>query len=80
MTEPKGLLLVNEQRRRSNRRWKALALAACAAMVLAIGVAIVATTQWMRLEDERWQAESPYWRGANATWVPRTPDGKGLSP
>ena len=27
MTEPKDLLLVNEQLRRSNRRWKALALA-----------------------------------------------------
>jgi hypothetical protein len=33
-TEPKDLLLVNEQLRRSNRRWKALALAACAVVIL----------------------------------------------
>ena len=32
MTEPKDLLLVNEQLRRSNRGWKALALTACAAL------------------------------------------------
>jgi hypothetical protein len=34
MSEPKDLLLVIEQLRRSNRRWKALALAACLALVL----------------------------------------------
>jgi cell division protein FtsB len=36
MTEPKDLLLVNEQLRRSNRRWKALALAACFALALMV--------------------------------------------
>jgi hypothetical protein len=36
MTDPKDLLLVNEQLRRSNRRWKALALAACAVLILAV--------------------------------------------
>jgi hypothetical protein len=36
MTEPKDLLLVVEQLRRSNRRWKALALAACTVVILAI--------------------------------------------
>jgi hypothetical protein len=36
MTEPKDLLLINEQLRRSNRRWKALALAACAVVMLAV--------------------------------------------
>jgi hypothetical protein len=34
MSERKDLLLVNEQLRRSNRRWKALALAACSVLVL----------------------------------------------
>jgi hypothetical protein len=34
MTEPKDLLLINEQLRRSNHRWKTLALAACLALVL----------------------------------------------
>ena len=29
MTEPKDLLVIVEQLRRSNRRWKAVALAAC---------------------------------------------------
>lgn len=36
MTEPKDLLLVNEQLRRSIRRWKGLALAACSALVLVV--------------------------------------------
>ena len=30
MSEPKDLILVNEQLRRANLRWKALALTACA--------------------------------------------------
>ena len=42
MTEPKDLLLVNEQLRRSNRRWKALALTACAALVLVLLLGFVA--------------------------------------
>ncbi len=36
MTEPKDLLLINEQLRRTNRRWKAPALAACAVVILAV--------------------------------------------
>jgi hypothetical protein len=42
MTEPKDLLLVNEQLRRSNRRWKALALAASSALVLVLLLGFVA--------------------------------------
>ena len=34
MLEPKDALLANEHLRRSNRRWKALALAACSGLVL----------------------------------------------
>jgi len=47
MTEPKDLLLINEQLRRSNRRWKALALTACAvlAFVLLLGCVAVYTAQ-----------------------------------
>ena len=47
MTEPKDLLLINEQLRRSNRRWKALALAACAALafVLLMGFVAMYTAQ-----------------------------------
>ena len=47
MTEPKDLLLIKEQLRRSNRRWKALALAACAALafVLLLGFVAVYTAQ-----------------------------------
>jgi hypothetical protein len=47
MTEPKDLLLINEQLRRSNRRWKALALAACAALafVLLLGFVAVYTAR-----------------------------------
>jgi hypothetical protein len=53
MTEPKDLLLVNEQLRRSNRRWKALALTAWAALalVLLLGFAAVYTAQ-MRANRE----------------------------
>lgn len=43
MTEPKDLLLINEQLRRSNRRWKALALAACTVLIAVIGVIAVVT-------------------------------------
>jgi F0F1-type ATP synthase epsilon subunit len=45
MTEPKELLLIIEQLRRSNRRWKALALAACAVLVLMAGFSVVAATR-----------------------------------
>jgi hypothetical protein len=42
MTEPKDLLHINEQLRRSNRFWKALALAACAALVFVLFLGFVA--------------------------------------
>jgi hypothetical protein len=53
MTEPKDLLLAIEQLRRSNRRWKTLALAACCALILMALVSFVAaTTAQMRLNHE----------------------------
>jgi hypothetical protein len=45
MTEPKDLLLVNEQLRRSNRRWKMLALGAFAMLVLMACFSLVAATR-----------------------------------
>jgi hypothetical protein len=53
MSEPKDLLFVIEQLRRSNRRWKTLALAARAVMafVLLLGFAAVYTAQ-MRASRE----------------------------
>jgi hypothetical protein len=52
MTEPKDLLLVNEQLRRSNRRWMALALAGWA---LLLAVALFGV---MQAERERLRAEA----------------------
>src|SRR5262245_44360524 len=52
MTEPKDLLLAIEQLRRSNRFWKALALAACAVVMLAVLLGIVTA------ERQRRQAEA----------------------
>jgi hypothetical protein len=43
-TEPKDLLLANEHLRRSNRRWKALALAECAALVFILLFGFFAVT------------------------------------
>jgi hypothetical protein len=51
MHEPKDLLLINEQLRRSNRRWKALALAACAALILLAFVGVAAASR-ARLQAE----------------------------
>lgn len=45
MSEPKDLVLAYEQLRRSNRRWKALALGACAALILVAMVSIMAATR-----------------------------------
>jgi membrane-anchored protein YejM (alkaline phosphatase superfamily) len=61
MTEPKDLLIVNEQLRRSNRRWKALALAACAVLILAVlfGVANVERER-VRAEAARQRADSAF--------------------
>jgi hypothetical protein len=53
MTEPKDLLLVVEQLRRSNRRWKAVALAACAALAFVLLLGFVAAyTAQMRANRE----------------------------
>jgi hypothetical protein len=54
MTEPKDLLLVNEHLRRSNRRWKALALAACSVLlIMVVGIFVVATWERMRFERRK---------------------------
>jgi hypothetical protein len=45
MSEPKDLVLANEQLRRSNRRWKALALGACAALILIAFLSVMAATR-----------------------------------
>ena len=45
MSEPKDLLLVIEQLRRSNRRWKALALGACATLLLVAFLSVMAATR-----------------------------------
>ena len=51
MLEPKDLLLANEHLRRLNRRWKALALTACSALVLVVLLGFVtAYTARMRAE------------------------------
>jgi hypothetical protein len=59
MTEPKDLLLVNEQLRRSNRRWKTLALAACATLLLLVVVGFVAVyTAQVRANRELMRANA----------------------
>jgi hypothetical protein len=51
MSEPKELLLLVEQLRRSNRRWKALALVACCALALAAFASYLsAVRERMRVE------------------------------
>jgi ferric-dicitrate binding protein FerR (iron transport regulator) len=52
MPDPKDII---EQLRRSNRRWKALALAACAALVLVALVGFVANLRERMLQDLRTQ-------------------------
>jgi hypothetical protein len=53
MSEPKDLVLANEQLRRSNRRWKALALSACSALILMSVVGFIAAmSAQMRLNHE----------------------------
>ena len=51
-TEPKDLLLVVEQLRRSNRRWKSLALVACALLLF------VALFSVLKADAERMRAEA----------------------
>ena len=57
MSEPKDLVLANEQLRRSNRRWKALALGACAALLLAGFLSVVAAERARRQTEEALRAE-----------------------
>jgi hypothetical protein len=57
MPEPKDLLFVNEHLRRSNRRWKALALAACSALVLVALLGAVAVS-WQRMRAEAQMREA----------------------
>src|SRR3954464_13555365 len=57
MTEPKDLLLINEKLRRSNRRWKALALAAYGASLLAILFGVVAAERARRQAEVAMKAE-----------------------
>jgi hypothetical protein len=56
-TEPKDLLLVNEQLRRSKRRWKALALAACSALVLVLLLGCVAVYMAQERANRQLRAE-----------------------
>jgi len=66
MTGPKDPLLVIEQLRRSNRFWKAVALAACSALVLVILLGSVAAyTAQMRANQELRRADAAV-RRANA--------------
>jgi hypothetical protein len=57
MSETKDILLLVEQLRRSNRRWKALALAACAALVLMALVSVVAATRARKQAEHAMRAE-----------------------
>jgi hypothetical protein len=56
MSESKDLLLANEYLRRSKRRWKALALAACAALLFVTLFGFLAMTKGrMRFVRQRRQ-------------------------
>jgi hypothetical protein len=57
MSEPKDLLLVIEQLRRSNRRWKALALGACATLLLVAFFSVVAAQRARRQAEMAMRAE-----------------------
>jgi cell division protein FtsB len=66
MTEPKDLLLLVEQLRRSNRRWKTLALTACFALALMfVGGLVAATVQQTRANAQQTRANAQL-RAANA--------------
>jgi len=57
MSEPKDLVLANEQLRRSNRRWKALALGACAALILVAVFSVMQATRARIQAEEAMRAE-----------------------
>ncbi len=70
MSEPKDLVLANEQLRRSNRRWKALALGACGTLILVAVLSAMAATR-ARIQAEfairqEQQARMAALRAANA--------------
>lgn len=74
MSEPKDLLLVNEQLRRSNRRWKALALAACSALVLVVLFGFVAVyTAQVRAKRELRAANAALAMPTKLVWRPNGP-------
>jgi hypothetical protein len=52
MTEPKDVLVVNEQLRSSIRMWRTVALAACAALMLMALLSFVAASR-ARIQTER---------------------------
>ena len=56
MSEPKDLLLLVEQLRRSNRRWKAVALR-CAALILAAFFGFVASARALMQAEHAMRAE-----------------------
>ena len=56
MSEPKDLVVVNEQLRKSNRRWKRIALAACSALVLMAILSLVAAEKARRQAEEAMRA------------------------
>ena len=72
MTEPKDLVVVNEQLRKSNRRWKRVALAACSALVLMTILSLVAA------EKARRQAEAAVRAQHEAAMRVRMAAGAGL--
>jgi hypothetical protein len=69
MSEPKDLLLVNELLRRSNRRWKALALAACSVLVLAAIFGAVAVGMQRAQAEARLRAANAALASANEVRV-----------
>jgi hypothetical protein len=73
MLEPKDLLLANEHLRRSNRRWKMLALAACAALILMVGGGFVAMTWQQARANAQLRAANAALAEANAARNPGQP-------
>jgi hypothetical protein len=70
MSEPKDLVLLNEQLRRSNRRWKAVALGACGTLILVAVLGVMSATR-ARIQAEfamraEQQARMDALRAANA--------------
>jgi uncharacterized membrane protein YqjE len=73
MTEPKDLLLVIEQLRWSNHRWKALALVACAVVILAVLFGVATAEKQRRLAKAERQAAVAALARASAVLNPGQP-------